>query len=667
MQTVIDPPTNAWSTLNHTYLVAALSQIKAQLVQRADSTLLPEATSEAVMSTTEPLPDFSATLPPAIERIRQTFRLSEFERDLLLLCAGVELDASFVPLCAAAQGDAQRNYPTFSLALSCLSNAYWGALTPAAPLRRWQLIEPALGQHLTTSPLRIDERILHYLVGISHIDRRLSGFIRPVAADSDLVLSEWELSEQLVAAWSDLNAGQQRPILQLCGLESESKRAIAAVACHFLEIPLYEMAAYNLPTQISDLSQLVQLWEREIKLDGAGLLLVCDDLEGADAVREAAISHFCESLSGPLILSTVERRPARRRSMLSFDVRRPTTQEQRSIWHSALGEAAPVVGDRVNELITQFDLSSGVIQAVCHQVMNQCDEGSERDRTALMTKLWDTCRAQARPKLDDLAQRIDCKAGWNDLVLPDQQLKVLQTLTAQVKKRTTVYEQWEFAGKHSRGLGISGLFAGASGTGKTMSAEVMAKELRLDLYRIDLSMVVSKYIGETEKNLARVFDAAEMGGAVLLFDEADALFGKRSEVKDSHDRHANVEVSYLLQRMESFNGISILTTNLKSALDQAFLRRLRFIVQFSFPNIDQRAAIWERVFPKATPQQGLDYQKLGQLNVAGGNIKNIAINAAFAAAEEGEPIQMRHMLQAAQEEYVKLERPLTDAEVMGWV
>jgi SpoVK/Ycf46/Vps4 family AAA+-type ATPase len=200
-----------------------------------------------------------------------------------------------------------------------------------------------------------------------------------------------------------------------------------------------------------------------------------------------------------------------------------------------------------------------------------------------------------------------------------------------------------------------------------MAADVLARELQLDLYRIDLSSVVSKYIGETEKNLRRVFDAAEAGGAILLFDEADALFGKRSDVKDSHDRYANMEVSYLLQRMESYRGLAILTTNLKDALDTAFLRRIRFIIRFPFPDATQRAEIWQRIFPRQTPTENLDVKKLAKLSVAGGNIRNIALNAAFFAADAGEPVGMKHLLRAAQSEYIKLERPLTDTEVKGWV
>ena len=200
-----------------------------------------------------------------------------------------------------------------------------------------------------------------------------------------------------------------------------------------------------------------------------------------------------------------------------------------------------------------------------------------------------------------------------------------------------------------------------------MAAEVLANELRLDLYHIDLSTVVSKYIGETEKNLRKVFDAAEKGGTIILFDEADALFGKRSEVRDSHDRYANIEVSYLLQRMEAYRGLAILTTNMKDAIDPAFLRRIRFIVQFPFPDVKQRIEIWKHIFPADTPTEGLDMNKLARLNVAGGNIRNVAIYAAFLAAEAEEPVRMTHLMQAARAEYIKMERPLTEAEIGGWI
>jgi SpoVK/Ycf46/Vps4 family AAA+-type ATPase len=215
----------------------------------------------------------------------------------------------------------------------------------------------------------------------------------------------------------------------------------------------------------------------------------------------------------------------------------------------------------------------------------------------------------------------------------------------------------------NRGLGINALFSGESGTGKTMAAEVIANELKLDMYRIDLSAVVSKYIGETEKNLRRLFDAAEDGGAILFFDEADALFGKRSEVKDSHDRYANIEINYLLQRMEAYRGLAILATNMKSVLDQAFMRRLRFIVNFPFPGPAERKAIWQKVFPAKTPTEELDFDRLARFNLTGGAINNIAINAAFlAAGSQSSRVTMPLILEAARSEFRKLEKPFTEAE-----
>jgi len=251
-------------------------------------------------------------------------------------------------------------------------------------------------------------------------------------------------------------------------------------------------------------------------------------------------------------------------------------------------------------------------------------------------------------------------------VLGEHGRQTLRELVLHVRHRALVNERWGFAAKNARGLGVSALFVGPSGTGKTLAAEVLAGELRLDLYRIDLSAVVSKYIGETEKNLRRVFDAADQGGAILLFDEADALFGKRTEVKDSHDRYANIEVGYLLQRMEAYRGLAILTTNLKGALDTAFLRRIRFVVQFPRPDEAARREIWRRIFPDRTPVDELDVGALGRLDVTGGTIRSIAVRAAVLAAEAGTPVTMTQLATAARAECAKLERPAADAEIARW-
>ena len=265
-------------------------------------------------------------------------------------------------------------------------------------------------------------------------------------------------------------------------------------------------------------------------------------------------------------------------------------------------------------------------------------------------------------KLEDLAQRLAPQYSWDDIVLGPEEMRQLREIAQQVGQRARVYEEWGFSSRLSRGRGISALFAGPSGTGKTMAAEILARELELDLYVVDLAGMVSKYIGETEKNLRRVFDAAEQSGAILFFDEADALFGKRSEVKDSHDRYANIEVNYLLQKMEQYQGLAILSTNRKSALDKAFSRRLRFLVDFPFPGREQREKIWRKMFPPQAPLENIDFGFLGRLEIAGGNIRNVAVNAAFLASAEGSSIQAEHIMRAVRQEYSKIDKLVTEAE-----
>jgi ATPase family associated with various cellular activities (AAA) len=401
------------------------------------------------------------------------------------------------------------------------------------------------------------------------------------------------------------------------------------------------------------------------------LLLECDD-EHNDPASAPAMSWLMETIRTPLIVSTRNSRKPAHRSVVLFEVDNPTRNEQAGLWQEVLQSSFPSLNGKLDAVVSQFNLGPAAIQSAAWQacIALPPDSKPAAEQTVpagLVEHLWDACRVQARPRLEGLAQRIEPAATWDDLILPDSQKQVLSQIALHVRQRTKVYQTWGFGSKGSRGLGISALFAGASGTGKTMAAEVLAKELRLDLYRIDLSQVVSKYIGETEKNLRRVFDAAEEGAAVLLFDEADALFGKRSEVKDSHDRYANIEVSYLLQRMEAYRGLAVLTTNRKSALDQAFLRRIRFVMEFPFPEAAQRAEIWRRVFPEATPTDGLRIDRLSRLHATGGHIRNIAMGAAFLAADAGEPVRMSHLLHSARSEFAKLERPLPETEVAGWL
>jgi hypothetical protein len=434
---------------------------------------------------------------------------------------------------------------------------------------------------------------------------------------------------------------------------------------------LYRMAAQAVPRTLAEIGPFVRLWEREAALEPNALFLEFDEFQTADPAADTAIRHLLETLRSPLLTSVSESSQPADRPILSFEISPATTVEQVEHWYRALGTTEPFFKREIEVLVGQFNLSVGNIDAAVSEAglgpasSTGIDTNTSEER--LLVSLWNACRRQARPRLEGLAQRIEPFARWDHLVLPAREKQILAQIAIQVRQRQKVYETWGFASKGGRGLGISALFSGASGTGKTMAAEVLANQLNLDLYRIDLSQVISKYIGETEKSLRRVFDAAEAGASILLFDEADALFGKRGEVKDSHDRYANIEVSYLLQRMESYRGLSILTTNRKEALDSAFLRRIRFAIEFPFPGIEQRAEIWQRVFPIQTPTESLRIDRLARLSAAGGNIQNIAMSAAFLAADAGEPVRMAHLLSAARSEFTKIERPLTEMETAGWV
>lgn len=658
-----------WHEANQQYLMAALAKVRQALIGHAAHHQVTAAVASAT-SEDSSLADRAAamTRPPALATLCALFKLSAFERDLLLLCAGTELAADFAPLCAAAQDDAQRNYATFALALAALPDAHWSALIPGAPLRHWHLIQIEPSRTLVHSPLRIDERILHYLLGINQLDERLAGLLRLLPPPATLVPSQQTLAETIAATWTQAAALATLPAVQLCGPEIDDKRAIAAAACAQLGLDLYVMPVAAIPTNPVEVEQLLRLWEREAALSGSALLLDADGQTGADVAVENNVSRFLAAGIGPLLVSSRERQFAWQHTSVPFDVYKPRLAEQKQIWETALGATAASLNGQIDQIVAQFNLSLPAIFSACLGAQGQLRAtGGDSPAAAQVEEVvWAMCRLQARPQLDDLAQRIEPTATWTDLVLPAAQREILGEIALHVRQRRQVYEQWGFATKGKRGLGISALFAGASGTGKTMAAEVLAGALRLDLYRIDLSTIVSKYIGETEKNLRRIFDAAETGGMILLFDEADALFGKRSQVKDSHDRYANIEVSYLLQRMEAYRGLAILTTNMKDALDSAFLRRLRFVVQFPFPDATQRAEIWQHVFPQQTPTKGLDVAKLARLNIAGGNIRNIAVNAAFLAADAAEEVSMAHLLRATQREYAKLERTLTDTEIRGW-
>jgi hypothetical protein len=646
--------TNHWLESNEKYLSLALEWLRLRL-QRMAGKEIQDSDIEQASVAMEQVIDVEPY--PALVSLSQRFGLSRFEQGVLLLCVGMELDTRIAVLCAKAQQDNKSPYPTFALALSLFDEPAWDVVSPERPLRYWRLIEinQVGSQPLIASAIRADERIVNYIKGLNYLDDRLATLVMPVESPASILPPSQEtIVEQIIRHLKQASA--PLPIIQLLGTDSPSKQLIANHTATAFGLQLYRLLSGLLPTPAVELETFLRLWERESILMPIAIYL--DASEGENSTNKASASplnRFLSRYHSLLFLDTYEP-PQLSRASVSFDITKPTAPEQETAWTQILDTSG--LPESPSLLASQFSLNLSTIERNAQIALNE----NVTQKAELHTRLWNACLISTRPQLDNLAQRIDTKATWDDIVLPSEEMGLLGQIASQVKQRRQVYENWGFQRRMNRGMGISALFAGESGTGKTMAAEVIANALQLNLYRIDLSAVVSKYIGETEKNLRKLFDAAEDGGAILFFDEADALFGKRSEVKDSHDRYANIEINYLLQRIESYRGLAILATNMKSSLDTAFLRRLRFIINFPFPGKLERKRMWEKVFPEETPIELLDFERLGRLNLTGGSIHNIAINAAFLAAREGTAVTMQSVLAAARTEFRKLERPINEAD-----
>jgi hypothetical protein len=549
--------------------------------------------------------------PTRLDVLAEGFDLTAFERAVLLLAAGPELVAATANEIAAAGGDPR---PTFGLALSVLPEPDWSAVTPQAPLRRWQLVRLLDPSSPTRSPLVVDERVLHHLMGAGYPDPDVTALTRPAPAAQPLPPTLAEAAEAVAAGWAE---GR---LVSLSGPQHDNLALVAATAARETGRALHLVAAADVPAAPHDRDRLFRLLERESVLDGCAWAV---DVDGAEC---ASLLRALPSLDAPAVVLGPGQHAEPAASTVHVAVDRLPMPERRAVLAGALRRAVHRGGpppDEVASTAAVFDLTVPDVELAAAEV-------------ARGRELWDACRDRARSRFGGTARVLQARADWNDLVLPPVQLEQLHALVAAVRHRATVLDGWGFAGRSARGLGSTALFTGPSGTGKTLAAEVVATALELDLVVVDLSQVVSKYIGETEKNLGRVFDAAEDGAGVLLFDEADTLFGKRTEVRDSHDRYSNLEVGYLLQRMESFRGLAILTTNAKSVLDQAFLRRLRVVVSFPYPDTAAREAMWRRAFPAGTPTSGLDPARLAAIDLPGGGIASAALAAAYLGAERGQ-------------------------------
>jgi len=598
-------------------------------------------------------------LPTKADEAAEIFKLDPFSRNILLLCAYVSLEPEAQILIEKLTDTSVVNLPTVGLALARLPDAHWAALGADAPLRQARLIHTEGQGPIVTRRLRLADPVLFWMLGAPTLDETIAQTLRRLDPPTDSAPNRSALAKEIATRFRI----PQNPVLHLVGPDPDGKLAAFAGACAESGQEAYALGTQLLPTMTSDLLAFCTDLARDMILLNARVVLVCDD---NTETRTAQL--FAENYRGPLAIASTEALRVGQRMALRLEMPLLLATEQLSVWQTALGDLGQKINGALPHIAATFRVAPEMANAIALELKGQDDAESDISETKLAERAWSACRQAARPRMDDLAQRIDAPVAWDDLVLPEQQKEVLSSIVAQVRNRAQVYEEWGFALRlQNKGLGISALFSGPSGAGKSMAGEAIGNALNLDVYKVDLSALVSKWVGETEKNLRRVFDTAEDGGVILQFDEADALFGRRSEVKDSHDRHANIEVSYLLQRLEAYRGLCILTTNMRDNIDEAFLRRIRFGVEFRFPNHSERQAIWQRVFPRQMPLETLDYNRLAQLNVAGGSIRNIALSASFLAADRGSPVTMIEILQAARLEYHKAGRSITDAEQAGWM
>jgi SpoVK/Ycf46/Vps4 family AAA+-type ATPase len=614
----------------------------------------------------------SETLPVSrLSRLQSAFGLSSFERDVVLIALAPELELRFEKLYAYLQDDVTKRRPSVDMTLRLLCPglasqvAARRSFDTEGPLLKYRLIELADDNQnrqasLLGRSIKLDEGIVSYLLGEDRLDARLR-HLANFESDYDEWVNLGDTEDQVEHL---LELAHEGYITFLMGQDESNKLHLAAEVCQRLHIQIVKMDVSVLPG-MAKVEPLLKLLERECLLRGAALYLhsfetlLKEEAPNQEALRQ--ITQILQGLQGISFTSSDQPTPplfshlGRREFHLQLNL--PGYTERQQIWEKQLGAAA--VGLNLEGLSSRFKLSRGQIVAAAASARNAA---AWRGETApSLTDLEGACRRHSTTRLSNLARKIKPLYRWEDIVLPADPAQMLKEIVQQVRNRSLVYEKWGFDGKLSYGKGLNIIFAGPSGTGKTMSAEIIAGELQMDLYKIDLSNMVSKYIGETEKNLERIFNEAGESNAILFFDEADSIFGKRSEVKDAHDRYANIETGYLLQKMEEYDGIVILATNLRKNLDEAFVRRMHFMIEYPFPEEEDRLKIWQRSFPRDVPMgQTVDLQFMArQFKIAGGNIKNICLASAFLAAGDVEQpadalVEMHHLIRATRREFQKM-------------
>jgi AAA+ superfamily predicted ATPase len=615
----------------------------------------------------------SKSISLRLVQLATAFGLNRFELDVLLICLAPALDLGYERLYGYLQDDITRKRPTINLALDLLCESGPGRLLSLsyfaddAPLIKYKLLE-RISDRSTQAPLlnqvlNLDETIVTWLLDRyqpHHILGKHASLLHPHDIQLDILRHEAQLDV--------IHLLSQQPILVFYGVDwvrqMETAKFIAARANRALLI--VDLAAVIKSTEESPLP-VVQLALRDACLTGAIPCLTGWDACIKDETPPAALmTELCLYPDSVIVVGKNIWRPQnvdRNRNLFWFHFPMPSYSERKDLWIRFLGPDAPLETLKLDDVAGQFSLTTGQIR----DVIAAAKDTSVQERRAVENEdIFAAARAYSSSGLNKLAKKIKPRYDWDDMVLSEDQKAMLRELVGTVRGRPKVLEEWKVGQKLASSAGVTALFAGPPGTGKTMAAEVIAGELGLDLYKIDLSTVVSKYIGETEKNLEKIFQEAESSNAILFFDEADSLFGKRSEVRDSHDRYANIEISYLLQRMEAYDGVTILATNLGANLDEAFTRRLSFSINFPFPEEEERLRIWQSLFPPSLPRAGdLDLPLMARrFKMAGGNIRNVIVSAAYLAAADGGTLTMQHLLHGTRRELQKMGRLVNEKDMV---